>query len=426
MRIAYVCADRGIPIGGTKGASIHVRGVARALAQRAHDVRIVAARVGAKPPAHCAPRVVDFGYDALLKELRSEISAEQDAVFASDTYGLLLNTALRRSLDELDAEWGIEAVYERFSLWSWAALHFARERAVPFVLEVNAPLVAEQQAWRKLSLRPIATALERLMLRSADVVCVPSEPLQAYVRHVAGRRRRIHVLPNGVDLDLFRQPSGPTPRRVAQRLRGRFVVAFLGSLKPWHGIRPMWRAFLALRRRVPSAHLLVIGDGPMRPFLEQAAAQLDDDAMTLTGAVEHERVPALLALAQVGVAPYPVLDPFYFCPLKVIEYMAAGLPVVASSIGDIPRLVTHERTGLLVPPGDSRALARALARLAANPRLRQTFGQRARERAHARFGWDATAGRIEAMIRGSAARLRATAGRDADEIALPRVVGFDR
>lgn len=396
MKIAYVCADRGIPIGGTKGASVHVRGMVQALVRRGHELRIVAARV-ADAPGPQLP-AVGYGYDPLLKELRGEIGSGGDAWLASETCSLLLNGALRSSLDELDARWGVQAVYERFSLWSWAGLQFARERRLRYVLEVNAPLVAEQGAWRGLSLQPVAAALERQLFRHADAISVPSEALRDYVRAAAGRRKGVHVLPNGVDLALFSDPCCAAPAEITERLRGRFVVAFLGSLKPWHGIQQLWRAFRSLRRKLPEAHLLVIGDGPMREYLEQAAAKRDRDAITLTGAVGHERVPGLLALAHVGVAPYPPLDPFYFCPLKVIEYMAAGLPVVASAIGDIPRLVADGRTGLLVPPGDTDSLGRALLRLARSSRLRGALGARASRRARARFGWDRSAGRVEAML----------------------------
>lgn len=402
MRIAYVCADRGIPVHGTKGASIHVRGVAVALSRAGHEVKVLATRTGGSSSGF-PPTVIDFGFDPLLKKLRIGIAAAGDETLASESLGLMLNTGLRQQLDALDAERPVDAVYERYSLWSWAGLQFARERGVPYVLEVNAPLVEEQRTWRNLSLQPVATAVEQLLLREADIVTVPAHSLRQHVRAVAGGRRRVYVLPNGVDLDLFSEPGRP-PEDVLEHLEGRFVVAFLGSLKPWHGIEPLWRGFMALRRRVPAAHLLVIGDGPMRAYLEKAAAAYDPDAVTLTGAVEHRQVPALLAAADVGVAPYPRLKDFYFCPLKIVEYLAAGLPVVASRMGDVERLVQEGRTGLLVPPGDHRALAAALVDLYSHPRRRRALGARARARAQARHGWQVTARRLEELIELAAIR----------------------
>lgn len=402
MRIAYICADRGIPVHGTKGASVHVRGVAEALARSGHDVKVLATRAG-DPVSGFRPAVIDFGFDPLLKALRGGIAAAGDETLASESHGLMLNAALRRLLDALDAEWPVDAVYERYSLWSWAGLHFARERGVPYVLEVNAPLVEEQRTWRTLGLQPVAAAIEQLLLKEADIITVPAHSLRQHVRAVAGERRRVYVLPNGVDLDLFSEPAAP-PDGVLARLEGRFVVAFLGSLKPWHGIEALWRGFLALRRRVPAAHLLVIGDGPMRAYLEKAAAAYDPGAVTLTGAVEHRQVPGLLAAADVGVAPYPRLKDFYFCPLKIVEYLAAGLPVVASRVGDVERLVQEGRTGLLVPPGDHRALAAALVDLHGHPRRRRALGARARVRAQARHGWQVTARRLEELIKAAVTR----------------------
>ena len=118
----------------------------------------------------------------------------------------------------------------------------------------------------------------------------------------------------------------------------------------------------------------------------------------------HQAVPGLLAYADVGVAPYPELEDFYFCPLKVIEYLTAGLPVVASDLGDMAELVAHGQTGLLVAPGDTRALAHALTELHADPRQRARFGARARRRAETRHGWEVSAQRVEGFIAQAAAR----------------------
>ena len=403
MRIAYICSDRGIPVNGTKGASIHVRGMSQALQQRGHEVKILAARVDGETPPGFRPGIIDFGFDHMLKDLRRDIRAHGGENIGNEAYSLLLNTALAQALERLDDRWGIDAIYERYSLWSWAGLHFARKRNLPFILEVNAPLVKEQATWRELSLQPIAAGLERLVLREADAISVPASGLKRHIEAVTGQRRGIHVVPNGVDLAVFRDPPLP-PEALRARLRGRFVVAFLGSLKPWHGIENLCRAFRKLRTKVPAAHLLVIGGGPMLGYLEKTATELGSDAITLTGPVPHQAVPGLLAFADVGVAPYPELEDFYFCPLKVIEYLTAGLPVVASDIGDMAKLVEHDRTGLLVPPGDTRALAHALTGLHDDPRRRTKFGARARRRAETRHGWEVSARRVEGYIAQATAR----------------------
>jgi glycosyltransferase involved in cell wall biosynthesis len=96
----------------------------------------------------------------------------------------------------------------------------------------------------------------------------------------------------------------------------------------------------------------------------------------------------------VAVAPYPNHADFYFSPLKVYEYMAAGLPVVASEIGQLATLIEHDRTGLLCEPGDPVALADAIERLRQQPQLRAQLGREARETMLREHSWDAVVQRI--------------------------------
>jgi glycosyltransferase involved in cell wall biosynthesis len=403
-------------VGGTKGASIHVRGVAQALQRRGHAVHLLAARIDPQADDFGLP-LESIGFDKQLKQIREEIAQRHnDPLLAKETFGLVMNTRLRLALESLDRRWPIEAVYERYSLWSWAGLHFAREKGVPLILEINAPLVVEQKRYRDLDLGPVADAVESVMLRSADAVIVPSAQLRPHVWKAAGRRRRVHVVPNGVDLDLFQSLPSLPPFETFSRLRERFVVAFLGTLKPWHGVRELLRAFRRLQRSVTNAHLLVIGDGPLGRMIAETQRDVGKDHVTWTGAVAHEDVPGWLSLADVGVAPYPVLEDFYFCPLKVIEYLAAGLPVVGSDQGDVSRLVRHEKTGLLVPAGSVAALTRALERLARRPEERRRMGSRARQHAYRCRGWTHAAEKIEAI----AETCRERTGRRSDRGVLAR------
>ncbi len=105
-------------------------------------------------------------------------------------------------------------------------------------------------------------------------------------------------------------------------------------------------------------------------------------------------MPGLLASMNAAVAPYPQLTQFYFSPLKVYEYMAAGLPVVASRIGQLAELIQDGVNGLLCPPGDSVALAGALYRLYSKPELSARLGQAARATVLREHTWEAVVQRI--------------------------------
>jgi glycosyltransferase involved in cell wall biosynthesis len=140
---------------------------------------------------------------------------------------------------------------------------------------------------------------------------------------------------------------------------------------------------------------LIVGDGPERPHLEaELATRGLSEAVLFTGAVAPHEVPGLLASMDVAVAPYPKLANFYFSPLKVYEYMAAGLPIVASRIGQLAELLHHEETALLCPPGDAPALAEALERLRHDAELSQRLGRAARATVLKKHTWNAVARRI--------------------------------
>ena len=169
-------------------------------------------------------------------------------------------------------------------------------------------------------------------------------------------------------------------------------------------------AFALLRERRPEARLLIVGDGPGRSALEaELEARGVGPAAELARAVAPSEGPALLARMDASAAPYPALERFYFSPLKVVESMAAGLPVVASAVGDLPRVIEDGRTGRLVAPGDPEALAAALAALADRPQERLRIGAAAREAVLRSHTWDAVLSHVLALCGADRAGARVAA-----------------
>jgi glycosyltransferase involved in cell wall biosynthesis len=177
-----------------------------------------------------------------------------------------------------------------------------------------------------------------------------------------------------------------------QRGPGETVVVFAGAFRPWHGAINLVHAIAQLRARGRSdVKVVFVGDGPELPQVRRAASGLD--GIEFTGRIPHDRMPACLAAADIGVAPFdtaahgPLQIAFYWSPLKLFEYMASGLPVVTPDIPRLRTLFRHEREGLCYDPEDTAGLADAIVRLADAPNRRE-MGRAARERVVREFGWD--------------------------------------
>lgn len=388
MRVAYVCADPGVPVFGTKGSSVHVQEIVRAWRRAGADVTVYCVRAGNDRPGDLAGLGVVERPPRRAEPAGRERAIEEAACFLADA-------ALRD---------GCDLVYERYSLFSPALSVVAGALRVPAVLEVNAPLIEEQQRYRQLFDVDLAESTLRRNALAADAVACVSEPVLRWVRQRVPEARTV-LAPNGVNT--FRITARPAGGRAGllpgRRDQARFTVAFTGTLKPWHGVPDLLEA-VALANADPTRTGLwtarIIGDGPGRPDLEQLAAQLGVDA-EFTGAVLPGSVPRLLHECDAAAAPYPQPEPgqdHYFSPLKVYEYLAAGMPVIATSVGQIPSIIEQERTGLMVPAGDPAAFAAALNRLAADPALRERLGTQARAAAVEHHSWDGVLSLITAAL----------------------------
>lgn len=357
MRIAYVCVDPGIPMFGTKGASVHVQEVVREFLALGHEVTVYTVRRGADVPADLA--------DLLVHEF--PVSSGETSQREYD------QQCVSREIAQRVLDGGPDLVYERYSLFSTVLAEVVALSDAVGVLEVNAPLIEEERTYRELIDEAGAKAALKTQVTAAAVTVCVSDPVREWVRARTGTTRA-HTVPNGVSITRI------TPQPEAEDV----VVTFVGTLKPWHGVADLLEA-AALARQ--PWRLRIIGDGPERANLERRAAELGLD-VDFRGAVAPAEMLSQLAGSAIGVAPYPKLGDSsqqYFSPLKVYEYLAAGLPVVASAVGQLPQILAD--LGGLVPPSSPEALAASLDELAADPARRADLGRRGRAQAEQQHSW---------------------------------------
>jgi colanic acid/amylovoran biosynthesis glycosyltransferase len=206
-------------------------------------------------------------------------------------------------------------------------------------------------------------------------------------RYIAERfgvpRERISVIPCGVDTTRFHpaRPAGdpsPWPHEAARPP----LVLCVARHHPVKNLRLLLEACTVLRDHEVSFRCVMIGDGPERSELEAIREHHGlRELVEMAGAADHDLVLAWLQRASVAV----LSSQSEGMPVSLMEAGACELPVVATRVGGIPELVEDGVTGLLTPPGDAPALARALERLLANPQLRIEMGQAARRRVEAHF-----------------------------------------
>jgi glycosyltransferase involved in cell wall biosynthesis len=223
-------------------------------------------------------------------------------------------------------------------------------------------------------------ALETHCMQAADLVVTLGEAMRDEIAERGIDPANILIVPNGVSSE-FLQPL-PDPAALKSQLGitdGEYVVGLVSSLVAHEGIGTLLAAVKILGDRGVRTRALIVGDGPDRGTLERHAAQLGLDAI-FTGRVPMAKVRDYHAVLDVFVVPR---TPDRVCqlvtPLKPVEAMASGLPVVVSGVRALGEIVQDKVTGLLFPPLDAEALADALQLLLGNPELRRELGANAKQ-----------------------------------------------
>jgi len=392
-RVAYLLPDPGIPVGGTKGASVHVDALCGAMARSGASVTLYAAKVVGPLSSRGADQVEVVPVD--IGPVRSGEDADRSRIRACGRYF----DQVTKLLEHRRPDW----VHERLSLFAGAGNAMAARLGLPRIVEVNAPVADERRRHFSLSLVAQAAQAERDALRRASVVAV-SGPLVAW--SLENGAASAVLVPNGADsvgLDRMKwKHQGAELRAGLGFAESQLVLGFAGSLKPWHGVEVLVDAAREASRGA-DVGLLIVGDGPRRAAVDEAVRTLPDGVhVAVTGSVPAYDVPRYLAAMDVAVAPYLPSPHFYFSPLKVAEAMAASLPVVASDFPPVRDLLGD--TGLLVPAGDVDALAQGLWKLAVEPDTRARLAADGRARAVGSLDWMAVARRTIEVATGAAER----------------------
>jgi glycosyltransferase involved in cell wall biosynthesis len=376
---------RATPGAGTQvgGASSHINGFIDA-----------AAREGARI------RLISNDRIAGLDETQTTLSIiEPEPVGATRAAFDLRNNLLftSRAVEEIEHA-PPDFIYQRYSRFSWAGVEAFVRTGRPLFLEYNGSEVWVGQHWDRSGMLALLERCERLNLRAATRIFVVSEVDRRNLVRAGIVPEKIVVNPNGVDVERFQPGTGGLRARHELGIEDNTMLAgFVGTFGPWHGALVLAEAI----RLIPAEsriRFLMVGSGAQRDEAERIVREGGaEQRVIFTGAVAHERVPALLDACDVLVSPHvPLADgsEFFGSPTKLFEYMAMGKGIVASRLGQIGDVLADEETALLVEPGDARALSEAIMRLSKSPELRARLGAAARQEAVSRHTWRHNAERV--------------------------------
>jgi glycosyltransferase involved in cell wall biosynthesis len=360
------------------GQNVFVANLTRALARRGVEVTVYTRR-----DDHTLPGRVQMCSGAAVEH----VDAGPAAPIPKD----LLLPYMDEFAERLRSAWELrppDVVHAHFWMSGRAALAAAAPFGIPVVQTFHALGIVKRRHQGAKDTSPAVRAIEECaIVQTADrILATASDELFELVR-LGADRRRVSVIPCGVDLETF-HPGGLS----APRSEGFHRVVVVSRLVERKGIGNAISALAA----VPRCELMIAGgpsaerldeDEEVRRFRQLARAEGVADRVHFLGALGHEHVPWLIRSADV-VACVPWYEPF---GMVALEAMACGVPVIASAVGGLVDTVVDGVTGVHVPPRRPDEVAQALRTLLGNPELRAAMGAAGLHRARRRYGWDVIA-----------------------------------
>jgi glycosyltransferase involved in cell wall biosynthesis len=375
---------------------IHISEIQRAFRLRGHDVREVAlVEAGTEAKADESGGEAK-GIAGLASRLASRLPLPM-----KEAMELAYNAVAFRRLSRAIQEFRPDFLYERYAANTFAGLAAARRHGVPFVLEVNSPLAQEKAQHEGLVFRRITRSIERRLCSGADVTIAVTRVLARILEDEGVPEGKVVVMSNGVRREFGTNGDGDAFRRSFGIPLDAPVAGFVGWFRAWHGLERLVEIAASPEWREARLHLVLAGDGPAMPALRELRDASPDlqRRVVLCGPVPRASIES--ALASFDIAVQPAVTP-YACPMKIIEYMAAGRAIVGPGSANVRELLTHGETALLCPGDENPSaedLGAAVLTLARDRELRERLGRAARAQLFERgYLWEENARRVEELV----------------------------
>jgi len=314
------------------------------------------------------------------------------------------------------------AIYQRYSGFSFASAYLAKKHNIPFILEFNSSTLWTLKHWKSPSNKlkklvrgiyhqlfkiPIVSIIEPYNLKTATLIVVVSQVLKESLVSRGIPEQKILVNPNGIDPETYFPAITGNTIRKKYNLDKKQVIGFIGTFGQWHGVVEMAQAIVRFFQQNPDAiattKFLLIGDGVLMPQVEKIVKQSPySKNIILTGSVAQKKGANYLAACDIFLSPHipnPDGSKFFGSPTKLFEYMGMGKAIIASKLEQIGDILEHSKTAYLVPPGDVDALANAIAVVANDKKLQIKLGENARKEVVAKYTWDRHVERILEKIK---------------------------
>ncbi|MGH8156944.1 MAG: glycosyltransferase family 4 protein [Rhodanobacter sp.] len=363
MRILYHHRTRGRHVEG-----VHIRGIVHALRELGHEVTVMSFP-GADPEHEPAAQA-----GSGRGRLAGAIARLPGVLFEILELGYNLVTLLRMggAIRRLRPQ----LIYERYSLFLFASVWLARRRGIPLVLEINDSALVERV--RPLRLRWLARRIEGWCLRNCTGLVFISTYFLAQAEAAYGAIAPSVISPNAADLARFDPGRFDRARMRAERgLADRVVCGHIGVFAQWHGVDAFVDAIAMRLAEAPQLALVLVGDGRTLPIVRTLVAERGlADRVLLPGRVAHDEIAGWIACMDYAVLPD---SNQYGSPMKLFEFMAMGVAVVAPDYAPVAEVISDGRTGWLFPQRETATCVQRVLDLAAREDERHRVGAAARD-----------------------------------------------
>jgi glycosyltransferase involved in cell wall biosynthesis len=381
MRILYTHRTQGV---GAEGA--HIKGMYEAFGDLGHATAMIC--LPGCNPAEQKPSAVPAAQSKGGLNGLYRVIADHAPQVLFEAIELAYNGPLFLRLAWVCLKARPDLVYERYSLNTFAPTLLCRLMGIKHALEVNDSVVIERS--RPLRLKAVSAWLEGVCLRSADLSITITERFRGQLLERFGAKGiDIRVMTNAVSRRRFDRAFDRPALRARLGLGGAAVLGATGQFLEWHGLEDL------VERMGPSAadrdlRFLFVGDGPARASVMAKARALGiADRVHFTGMLPIDEVPAYLAVIDIAVIPKAAA---HASPMKLIEYMAMGLPIVAPDLASVQAALIGNAgdgtLGRIFPAGDMARMGGAIADLLEDREAASAMGRRAKAYVFSRLTWD--------------------------------------